>query len=84
MSRSSGLCLRLFGCSNGSVLSRVQASNPDCREALWRTQQASSIDELFSGEYWTWRRYPLICEDPPGQSNVTTYLRADETKWMYL
>lgn len=51
LSRSSGLWLRLFGCSRGSVLSRVQASNPDCKEALWRTQQASRMDELLSGEY---------------------------------
>lgn len=56
-SRSSGLCSRLSGCSRGSVLSRVQASNPDCREALWRTQQASRMDELLSGEYC---RYPLV------------------------
>lgn len=52
-SRSSGCCRTLSGCSRGSVLSRVQASRPDCREALWRTQQASRMAELLSGEYCT-------------------------------
>lgn len=50
-SDSFGLCSMLPSFLRGSI-SRVQASIPDCRETLWRTQQASRMAELLSGEYW--------------------------------
>lgn len=56
LSRSSSVCSGPLGCSSGSVLSRVQASRPECREALCRTQQARRMDELLSGEYCSWWR----------------------------
>lgn len=48
---SSVLCSKPSGCSTGAANSAAQASNPDCRKALWRTQQANRMAELLSGEY---------------------------------